>query len=82
MHGTLSTHKEMKNAYKILLGKLEKRGHLDDQSVDGAHDPVKKIFFSEHNNEPSSLIKGREFLNQLRNYQILKDSGPRSYLKA
>jgi hypothetical protein len=32
----------------------------------------------EHGNEPSSSIKGGEFLDQLSDYQLLKGSVPRS----
>jgi hypothetical protein len=34
----------------------------------------------EHNNEPLGSIKGGEFLDQMSNCQLLKDSAPRSSL--
>jgi VanZ family protein len=34
----------------------------------------------EHSNKPSGSIKGREFLDQLNDYQHLKDSAPWNWL--
>jgi hypothetical protein len=31
--------------------------------------------FCEHGNEPSGFIKGREFLDQVRDYRLLKKAG-------
>jgi len=64
-HVARSTHGrgERRGAYRILVGKLDGRDHLEDPSVDGWI--ILKFIFSscKHSNELPDSIKGAELLD-------------------